>query len=195
MAALFESQRAQQPSHSSLQLGVLFALNEIGVPTSYLVLLLVETQLLSLIGIALFERLSKWLQNSRGCSPSRAFTIIISINLAVIGILPIYAVIGLNDSISWGLKSTGEIFVFGGFFGLMIGSVQSFSRSLFSCMIPSGFECVFFGLYEVTDKGSSWIAPLIAAAVMKATRETCGWRQGVCVCVFLFSLFFCHSRI
>ena len=191
MAALFQCQPAQQRSHSSSQLGVLFALNEIGVPTSYLVLLLVETQALSLVGIALFERLGKWLQNSRGYTPSRSFIVIIAINLAVIGLLPIYAIIGLNDSISWGLKSTGEIFVFGGFYGLMIGSVQTFSRSLFSCMIPSGFECVFFGLYEVTDKGSSWIAPLIAAAVMKATRETCGWRQGVlwCVC-FLFC--FCH---
>jgi hypothetical protein len=82
MAALFQCQPAQQRSHSSSQLGVLFALNEIGVPTSYLVLLLVETQALSLVGIALFERLGKWLQNSRGYTPSRSFIVIIAINLA-----------------------------------------------------------------------------------------------------------------
>ena len=159
-------------------LGVLFALNEIGVPTVYLVLLLVETQVCSLVGVFLFEKFSQALQNRRGCSPSRACIIVIATNLIIIGMLPIYAVIGLSDSISWGLKSTGEIFIFGGIYGLMIGAVQSFSRSLFASMIPHGLECAFFGLYEITDKGSSWIAPLIASAVMAATRQTCGWKSG-----------------
>jgi UMF1 family MFS transporter len=162
-----------------LQLGVLFALNEIGVPTVYLVVLLVETQALSLVGVIFFQRFSNWLQNSCGYSSSRACLVVIVINIATIGILPIYAVIGISDSISWGLKSTGEIFIFGGIFGLNVGSIQSFSRSLFSSMIPSGYECTFFGLYEVTDKGSSWLAPLIAAAVMDATRQTCAWKSGV----------------
>ncbi len=121
-----------------------------------------------------------WLQNGRGHNPSRASIIVISANLIFIGILPVYAIIGISDSISWGLKSTGEIFIFGGIYGFMIGSVQSFSRSLFSSMIPSGFECTFFGLYEVTDKGSSWVAPLIASAVMDATRQACGWKSGHC---------------
>ena len=154
---------------------MLFALNEIGVSTIYIVLLLVETQALSLVGVLLFQRLSMWLQRARHCDPSRACIIVIAINLIFIGILPIYAIIGISDSISWGLKSTGEIFIFGGIYGLMIGAVQSFCRSLFSFMIPPGFECTFFGFYEVTDKGSSWIAPLIASAVMLATQESCGW--------------------
>ena len=161
-----------------MQLGVLFALNEIGVSTVYIVLLLVETQSLSLVGVILFQKLSKWLQRARHCPPSRACIIVIATNLVFIGILPVYASVGISDSISWGMKSTGEIFIFGGIYGLMIGAVQSFSRSLFSSMIPAGFECTFFGLYEVTDKGSSWIAPLIATAVMNGTREICGWKSG-----------------
>ena len=158
---------------------MLFALNEIGIPTIYLVVLLVETQVLSLVGVILFQRYSKWLQNRCGYSSSRACIVVIVINIVAIGILPIYAVIGMSDSISWGLKSAGEIFIFGGIFGLNVGSIQSFSRSLFSSMIPSGYECTFFGLYEVTDKGSSWLAPLIAATVMDATRQTCGWKLGM----------------
>jgi len=143
-----------------------------------LVLLLVDTQASSLVGVILFQRFSMWLQNSRHCSPSRASVIVIATNLLFIGVLPLYAIIGISDSISWGLKTSGEIFIFGTVYGLMIGAVQSFSRSLFSSMIPSGFECTFFGLYEVTDKGSSWIAPLIATAVMNGTREMCGWKSG-----------------
>jgi UMF1 family MFS transporter len=157
---------------------VLFAVNEIGVAPVYLVVLLVETQTCSLIGVILFQRFSKWLQNGCGYSPSRASIVVIATNLMFIGILPVYAIIGINDSISWGLKSTGEIFIFGGIYGFMIGAVQSFSRSFFASLVPPGFECTFFGLYEVTDKGSSWMAPLIASAVMDATREVCGWKSG-----------------
>jgi len=95
----------------------------------YLVLLLVETQLCSLIGVLLFQTLSRWLQR-RGRSPSRACIIVIATNLTVIGLLPIYAVIGLSDSISWGLKSTGEIFIFGGVYGLMLGAVRPCSSCI-----------------------------------------------------------------
>jgi hypothetical protein len=40
--------------------------------------------------------------------------------------------------------------------------------------VPKGFECTFFGAYEVTDKGSSWVAPLIAALIMSSTKTMCG---------------------
>ena len=30
---------------------------------------------------------------------------------------------------------------------------------------PHGYEAQFFGLYEITDKGSSWIGPLMFALV------------------------------
>ena len=43
--------------------------------------------------------------------------------------------------------------------------------------VPKGFECTFFGAYEVTDKGSSWVAPLIAALIMSSTKTTCGVQQ------------------
>jgi hypothetical protein len=43
-----------------------------------------------------------------------------------------------------------------------------------SWQVPKGFECTFFGAYEVTDKGSSWVAPLIAALIMSSTKKTCG---------------------
>jgi hypothetical protein len=40
--------------------------------------------------------------------------------------------------------------------------------------VPKGFECTFFGAYEVTDKGSSWVAPLIAALIMSNSKTLCG---------------------
>ena len=43
------------------------------------------------------------------------------------------------------------------------------SRSLFSLMIPRGKEAEYFSLYEITDKGTSWLAPLIFGLALQFT--------------------------
>ena len=55
------------------------------------------------------------------------------------------------------------------FYGLNLGSVQSFSRSTFGAMIPEGMEANMYALYNVTDRGSSWIGPGVVAAILSAT--------------------------
>lgn len=188
-------------------LGVLFALNEVAVPQALLVLLLVETQLCALTGCILFAKLQRWLQTSKGIPVHRSAIYIIAINLFIMGLLPIYGLLGAIPSMPFGLKTAGEVFIFGGIYGLQIGAVQTYSRSVFSSMVcpllfcskqhspanacpkfskshnqrisdafqvPKGFECTFFGAYEVTDKGSSWVAPLIAALIMSNSKTICG---------------------
>jgi MFS-type transporter involved in bile tolerance (Atg22 family) len=56
-----------------------------------------------------------------------------------------------------GLKSTPEAFLFAAIHGLCIGAVQSYSRTMMSDLLIPGKECEFFALYEITDKGSSWL--------------------------------------
>jgi MFS-type transporter involved in bile tolerance (Atg22 family) len=58
---------------------------------------------------------------------------------------------------------SAEIYVFGAFFGLQLGSIQSYSRTLFSQLIPEGHEAEFFAFFEITDKGSSWLGPLVVS--------------------------------
>ena len=41
---------------------------------------------------------------------------------------------------------------------LVLGGTQALSRSLFSQMIPKGGEGEYFSLYEISDKGTSWLA-------------------------------------
>ena len=48
-------------------------------------------------------------------------------------------------------------------FGIVIGSVQSYARSVYAQMIPIGKETEYFSLYQITDKGSSWIGPAVVA--------------------------------
>ena len=86
------------------------------------------------------------------------------IHLLLMSIIPLLAIPGLfNDK--FGLVNIWEMYYLGALYGLNIGSVQSYSRSMFTLMIPKKRESQFFGLYEITDKGSSWIGPLMVAMV------------------------------
>ena len=49
----------------------------------------------------------------------------------------------------------------GGAIGIVLGGSQALSRSLFSQLIPKGREGEYFGLYEISDKGTSWLGPLL----------------------------------
>ncbi|NJC83009.1 MFS transporter [Planosporangium mesophilum] len=45
--------------------------------------------------------------------------------------------------------------------GIVLGGTQALSRSLFSQLIPHGEEAEYFGIYEISDKGTSWLGPLL----------------------------------
>jgi UMF1 family MFS transporter len=51
--------------------------------------------------------------------------------------------------------------VLGGGIGIVLGGSQALSRSLFSQLIPAGKEGEYFSLYEISDKGTSWLGPLL----------------------------------
>ncbi|KAJ9055796.1 Autophagy protein 22 [Entomophthora muscae] len=82
--------------------------------------------------------------------------------------LPIYGLIGLTD-VGFGLVTKIEVFIFAVLHGFLLGAIQSFYRVLYSEMLPPGKENEFFGLYEITDKGSSWIGPLVVGAITELT--------------------------
>jgi MFS transporter, UMF1 family len=44
---------------------------------------------------------------------------------------------------------------------LVLGGSQALSRSVFSRLIPSGSEARYFGFYEISDAGTSWLGPLL----------------------------------
>lgn len=55
----------------------------------------------------------------------------------------------------------GLFLALGAGIGLVLGGSQALSRSLFSQLIPKGKEGEYFGLYEISDKGTSWLGPLL----------------------------------
>eukprot|EP00486_Rosalina_sp_Unknown_P007267 CAMPEP_0201573684 /NCGR_PEP_ID=MMETSP0190_2-20130828/17678_1 /ASSEMBLY_ACC=CAM_ASM_000263 /TAXON_ID=37353 /ORGANISM="Rosalina sp." /LENGTH=359 /DNA_ID=CAMNT_0048000937 /DNA_START=246 /DNA_END=1325 /DNA_ORIENTATION=- len=79
--------------------------------------------------------------------------------------LCLYTIIGLIPDIPFGLVHKGELYVFVFIYGLNWGSIQSYARSVFAYIVPIGKESQMFALYEITDKGSSWIGPLMVALI------------------------------
>ncbi|MDT4919094.1 MAG: transporter, family, partial [Pseudonocardiales bacterium] len=57
----------------------------------------------------------------------------------------------------------------GGLIGIVLGGSQALSRSLFSQLIPAGKEAEYFGLYEISDKGTSWLGPLLFGLAIQLT--------------------------
>jgi UMF1 family MFS transporter len=55
--------------------------------------------------------------------------------------------------------------------GIVLGGSQALSRSLFSQLIPHGREGEYFGLYEISDKGTSWLGPALFGIVFSATAS------------------------
>ena len=52
---------------------------------------------------------------------------------------------------------------------LVLGSSQALSRSLFSQMIPHNRESAYFGLYEISERGTSWIGPVVFGVAVQIT--------------------------
>ncbi|MET7676143.1 MFS transporter [Streptomyces seoulensis] len=53
--------------------------------------------------------------------------------------------------------------------GMVLGGSQALSRSLFSHLIPPGKEAEYFSVYEMSDRGMSWLGPLLFGVTYQLT--------------------------
>lgn len=83
------------------------------------------------------------------------------------------------------LDSVSEAWIMAGVIAIVLGGSQALSRSLFSRMIPVGKEASFFGLYEVSERGTSWMGPLLFSVVIASTGS---YRQALLSLIFFFVL-------
>jgi MFS transporter, UMF1 family len=67
--------------------------------------------------------------------------------------------------------------------GFVLGGTQALSRSLFSQLIPSGKEAEYFGFYEISDRGTSWLGPFLFALTFQLTAS---YRYAIFSLVFFF---------
>jgi len=77
--------------------------------------------------------------------------------------------IGLFPGTTLGLKQGGELMIMAVVLGLAIGPFIAHSRSIMANLIPVGHEAALMGIYEVSDKGSSFIGPLVFSGLQSLT--------------------------
>jgi MFS transporter, UMF1 family len=62
-----------------------------------------------------------------------------------------------------------QFFVLAAVIALVLGGSQALSRSVFSLMIPPGREAEYFSMYEISERGTSWMGPLVFGIALQAT--------------------------
>lgn len=138
-----------------------------GLPedNSFLLAIFLVAQVAALIGALGFERIARFIGAKR--------TLLLS--LAIWCGIVIYA---------YGfLQNKAQAWVMGACIGLVLGSAQALSRSLYSQMIPKGRESSFFGLYEISEKGTSWMGQLLFTIIIGATGS---FRQAILALIVFF---------
>lgn len=128
-----------------------FGSDELKIPMGTLTLAILMVQFLAFAGALLFNLVSR----KMGAKRSIALSLLIWSGV----ILAIYVTV----------RSTAEFFAMAAVVAIVLGGTQALSRSLFSQMIPAGREGEYFSLYEISDKGTSWMAPLIFGLALQFT--------------------------
>jgi UMF1 family MFS transporter len=129
----------------------LFTSKGLPADNSFLIVIFCIAQISAFAGALIFERISRYLGAKQ--------TIILS--LAIWCGIVIYAYAFFETSV--------QAYVMGAGIGMVLGAAQALSRSLYSQMIPRGRESSFFGLYEISEKGTSWMGQLMFAIIVGAT--------------------------
>ncbi len=132
---------------------------------SFLVGLILMIQFVAFFGAHLFERIAAFIGTKRA--------ILLSLVLWTATVIYAYR---------W-LQTTAQAWVMGAVIATVLGGSQALSRSLFSQMIPAGREASFFGLYEISGRGTSWIGPILFGMVAAATDS---YRQALLSLIVLF---------
>jgi UMF1 family MFS transporter len=122
----------------------------LGIETGTLTLIILMIQFVAFFGALFWGRLAGWI------GAKNALIVALTIWSAVV----IYAYFGMQ-----GDSRVTEFWVLGAFIALVMGGSQAISRSLFAQMIPPGKEAEFFSIYEISERGTSWIGPLIFGLV------------------------------
>ncbi|MFJ4583148.1 MFS transporter [Streptomyces echinatus] len=78
-------------------------------------------------------------------------------------------------------------FVLAAGIGLVLGGSQALSRSLFSHLVPPGKEAEYFSAYEMSDRGMSWLGPLLFGVTYQLTGS---YRSAIVSLVAFFVLGF-----
>jgi UMF1 family MFS transporter len=128
-----------------------FGADQLGMTMASLTKAILMVQFVAFFGATGFNFLAKWIGAKR------------SVCLALLiwtGVL-VYIYVAV--------KTESEFFILAFVIAIVMGGSQALSRSMFSQLIPKGREAEYFSLYEISDKGTSWISPLVFGLALELT--------------------------
>jgi len=98
------------------------------------------------------------------------YLIIVGIAAQAVGIivLDIWGMIGVWTQ-KFGFHHTWEVWVYQVYYGLFVCPWYSYSQIMISEVTPRGREFLFFSLFSIIGKTSSFIGPLVSAAIIDDT--------------------------
>ncbi|HLH43946.1 MAG TPA: MFS transporter [Bryobacteraceae bacterium] len=67
------------------------------------------------------------------------------------------------------VKGAGQFFFAAAAIAVVLGGSQALSRSLYAQLVPKGKEAEYYGLYGISDKGTSWLCPIIFGLALQFT--------------------------
>ena len=114
--------------------------------TSTLTAVILMIQFVAFGGALLWGKLAGWM----GAKQSVVLSLVIWSGVVI------YAYFGL-----YGETRVTQFFILGIFIALVMGGSQAISRSLFAQMIPKGKEAEYYSFYEISERGTSWLGPLV----------------------------------
>jgi UMF1 family MFS transporter len=134
-----------------ITLAAQFGREELGLEMGVLTGSILLSQFVALAGAAGF----KFVAAITGARRAVMFTLLVWIGTLVY----VYA----------GVRGAPEFYALAAIVGAIMGASQALSRSIFSFLIPKGQEAEYFSLYEISDKGTSWLGPLFFGLALQFT--------------------------
>jgi UMF1 family MFS transporter len=118
----------------------------IGLDQSTLTIVILMIQFMAFFGALLWGKLAQWVGAKRS----------IIISLVIWSGVVIFAYGGLQ-----GNSRVLQFFILGAFIAVVLGGSQAISRSLYAQIIPAGKQAEYYSFYEISERGTSWIGPLL----------------------------------
>jgi len=136
-----------------ISLSSLFGQEELGLEMSFLTMIILVVQFFAAFGAIAFDKIA----NRIGEKKSLLFSIFIWL------VILLYAF--------FILKNAYDFFTLAIFIALVLGGIQSISRSAYSKLIPKDKEAEYFSLYEISEKGTSWMGPFLFGLTYQITHS------------------------
>lgn len=136
-----------------ITLATQFGNDELKIPVSTLTLAILMVQFVAFFGSMMFNWIASLINAKRA--------VVVSLIIWTACLVYIYV----------SVKTTLQFFILAAIVAIVLGGSQALSRSLYAQIVPKAKEAEYYSIYEISDKGTSWICPIIFGLTLQFTHR------------------------